>query len=99
MLYRLLPAQEAAMGTRTRGIYRNGRVELTERPPNVPEDTNVIVTFPEPGDVDLHAHGLAPEHAVGLRARLATFAVEWDSAEMDAYDNYDALTERQGGFR
>jgi hypothetical protein len=84
------------METRVKGIYRNGRVELAERPANMPDGTNVTVTFVAPSAVDLRACGISQSDADDLRARLTSFAQEWDSPEMDAYDNYDAaIAERQ----
>jgi hypothetical protein len=43
-----------------------------------------------PKPVDLRAHGIDEAQAAELRARLATFAEDWESPEMDMYDNYDA---------
>lgn len=78
------------MYTSIAGIYRNGRVELKERPGHVREETQVIVTFLDENGVDLRAHGIDEEQAAELRARLAPFAADWDSPEMDIYDDYDA---------
>lgn len=72
------------------GIYRDGKVELAEKPGDIPESSRVIVTFLEPHLIDLHGRGIDREQATGLRARLATFAEEWESPEMDIYDDYDA---------
>ena len=72
------------------GVYRKGKIELSERPGNVPEDTRVIVTFLETGHVDLEQRGISEEQASELRAQLGAFAEEWDSPEMSCYDNYDA---------
>jgi hypothetical protein len=72
------------------GIYRNGKIELVEQPSNVPDETRVIVTFLEPNSVDLRARGIDEAQAAELRARLATFAEDWDSPEMSIYDDYDA---------
>ena len=72
------------------GIYREGKVELAERPNDVGEEVPVLVTFLEqPHRVDLRAHGIDEAHAAELRARLSTFATDWDGAEMDVYDDYD----------
>ncbi|HFE66670.1 MAG TPA: hypothetical protein ENJ93_05345 [Chloroflexi bacterium] len=78
------------MLTAIQGIYHNGKIQLTEKPRNVRDETPVIVTFLTPGIIDLAARGISEEQAADLRARLATFAEEWDSPEMDIYDNYDA---------
>ncbi|MFM7448445.1 MAG: hypothetical protein ACKO24_07600 [Leptolyngbyaceae cyanobacterium] len=72
------------------GIYRNGRIELTENPNNVPEGTCVIVTFVRSNDIDLASQGINREQAEALRASLATFSDDWNSPEMSVYDNYDA---------
>lgn len=74
------------------GIYRNGRVELTENPNNVPEGASVIVTFMKSNgvDIDLESQGIDAEQAQSLRASLATFSEDWDSPEMSIYDNYEA---------
>lgn len=70
------------------GVYRNGKVELSETPPHI-EGARVIVTFlPESSNlVDLQARGIEPEAAAELRAKLQTFAPEWERPEMEAYDN------------
>ena len=60
-----------------------------ETPGDVREETRVIVTFLAPGHIDLRARGIGEAQAADLRARLATFTEDWDSPEMDIYDNYD----------
>ena len=50
----------------------------------------MLVTFLDPGQIELAGRGIGPAEADELRSRLATFADEWDSPEMSAYDNYDA---------
>ena len=72
------------------GVYRRGRIELKELPGDVHEDTHVIVTFLEPGPADLRKRGIGKRQAAELRTQLAAFAEDWDSPEMDIYDNYDA---------
>lgn len=72
------------------GVYRNGRIELTESPNNVPEGTYVIVTFVRSQDVDLESRGIDKEQAENLRTHLSTFAKDWESPEMSIYDDYDA---------
>jgi hypothetical protein len=78
------------MLTTIQGTYRSGRIELAEVPRNVREDTPVIVTFLAPAPIDLRTRGIDETQAADLRASLATFAEDWDSPEMDIYDNYDA---------
>jgi hypothetical protein len=73
------------------GIYRRGRIELTEEPGEVADPTPVVVTFLESGPaIDLRSHGIDEAEAADLRARLATFAEDWERPEMDVYDDYDA---------
>jgi hypothetical protein len=76
------------------GVYRNGKIELAEVPSDVRNETRVIVTFLEPSPIDLRARGIDEAHAAELRARLATFAEDWDSPEMDIYNDYDAAKAR-----
>lgn len=78
------------MLTTIQGVYRRGRIELAEVPQNVREETPVIVTFLSPALIDLRARGIDEAQAADLRARLATFVEDWDSPEMNIYDNYDA---------
>jgi hypothetical protein len=59
-------------------------------PANLNPEMRVIVTFVEPRYIDLRERGIDETQAADLRARLATFAEDWDSPEMDIYDNYDA---------
>ena len=72
------------------GVYRNGKIELTELPEEVRDDTRVIVTFLETSDIDLQERGIDEAQATDLRAQLGSFAEEWDSPDMALYDNYDA---------
>jgi hypothetical protein len=72
------------------GVYRHGKVELIEQPGDVRDETRVVVTFLESGLVDLRSRGISEKQAAELRARLGTFAEDWDSPEMSIYDNYDA---------
>ncbi len=46
------------------------------------------------GGVSLAEHGISPAQAAELRARLATFAEEWERPEMDLYDDYNAAKAR-----
>jgi hypothetical protein len=71
------------------GVYRDGKIELVEVPTDVSDETRVIVTFLKPKYIDLRGRGIDEEHAMDLRARLATFAEDWESPEMDIYDDYD----------
>ena len=79
------------MLTAIEGIYRNGKIQLNELPRHISDETPVIVTFLTSGHILLATRSIGEAQAADLRARLATFAEEWDSPEMDIYDNYDAL--------
>ena len=72
------------------GVYRNGKIELAEAPENVPNEAHVIVTFLDSGPIDLRTRGIDEAQAADLRARLKTFAEDWNSPDMDVYDDYDA---------
>ena len=78
------------MLTSVQGVYRNGKIELEELPENVQDETRVIVTFFEPAAIDLRMREINQVYAAELHGRLATFAEDWESPEMDIYDNYDA---------
>ena len=41
------------------------------------------------GNIDLRERGIDEAQAAGMRARLASFAEDWESPEMNVYDNYD----------
>ena len=71
------------------GVYRNGKVELTEVPKDVSGETPVIVTFLNSTHIDLRERGIDEKQAADLRSRLSIFAEDWDSPEMNIYDNYD----------
>jgi hypothetical protein len=76
------------------GVFRDGKVELTEVPQDVRDETRVLVTFLEPQAIDLRARRIDEAHAAELRARLAAYAEDWDSPEMAEYDDYDAVKAR-----
>jgi hypothetical protein len=77
------------MLTSVQGVYRGGKIMLAEQPAKVPDETRVIVTFLAPNLIDLRSRGIDEAQAAELRARLATFAEDWDSPEMSIYDDYD----------
>ena len=76
------------MLTTIEGMYRDGKIELSETPRDVCEDTPVIVTFLPSHSIDLQKRGIDRAQAADLRERLSTFAEDWES--MSIYDNYDA---------
>ena len=49
-----------------------------------------ILEVEENGGVDLPARGLGETHAAELRARLKTFAEDWERPEADVYDQAPA---------
>ncbi len=70
------------------GVYRAGKIELTEPVPKEIEGP-VIVTFlsdTSNSAVDLARRGIDRQQAADLRTRLAAFAEDWQRPEMDAYD-------------
>ena len=72
------------------GVYRDGKIELADQPKDVPDDTRVIVTFLETNHVELRERGINEAQAAELRAQLETFVEDWNSPDMDLYDDYDA---------
>ena len=70
-----------------RGTYRRGCLELDEAPRSV-ADATVLVTFlPDvTKSVELGDRGITRKKAADLRAKLRTFAQDWNRPEMDAYD-------------
>ena len=76
------------------GVYRNGIIELVELPPHIGENARVIVTFLGTGEVDMAAQGISTEQFAELRARMQSFAADWESEEMSIYDDYDAAKAR-----
>lgn len=82
--------EESVMPKSVEGTYSNGRIELSELPSGMPEDTRVIVTFLENSrTIDLRQRGISTEQAASLRQRLSTFIEDWESPEMTVYDDYD----------
>ena len=70
-----------------KGVYKDGKIELLEQPADE-RPTQVIVTFLAPdGAVELPQGGIDEQQAADLRARLRTFAEDWDRPEMDVYDD------------
>jgi hypothetical protein len=67
------------------GTYKDGKVELSTRPGEITQ-SRVLVTFLESKDVDLQSRGINEAEAVDLRARLKTFAEDWERPENAIYD-------------
>ena len=70
------------------GIYKDGKVELSEPPPEISE-ARVLVTFLVPEDIDLQDLGISEVQAADLRAKFETFE-DWNDPAMDIYNDYDA---------
>ena len=82
------------MLTSVEGVYRDGKIELSELLDDVREEMRVIVTFVESRSVALPERGIDEAQAAKLRESLASFAEDWESPEMEAYDDYYAARAR-----
>ena len=67
------------------GTYKDGKVELAEKPAQLTQ-SRVLVTFLESNGVDLRSRGIDESQAAELRARLRTFTEDWERPEADIYD-------------
>ncbi|MBI5902617.1 MAG: hypothetical protein HZB84_03915 [Deltaproteobacteria bacterium] len=70
-----------------KGHYRNGKIELYEKPHL--KESEIIITFlnsEEAKPVDLSAKGITKEEAGDLRSRLITFETDWNAEGMELYD-------------
>jgi hypothetical protein len=76
----MLPAMLTVEGT-----YKDGKVELAEQPAQI-DRSRVLVTFLDSKGVDLRACGIDEANAADLRARLQSFAEDWDRPEAAIYD-------------
>jgi hypothetical protein len=76
------------------GIYHDGQILLEEEPASIRDGTEVIVTFLVKGTIDLRTTGIDPDIIAETRQAFEPFAPEWDSPEMDIYDDYDASRKR-----
>lgn len=83
------------MLTSIQGIYRKGKVILNNIPLEMAEDTPVIVTFIGTNPIELKEHNISETQASDLLGRLAAFAEEWNSPEMNVYNNYDEEKEKR----
>jgi hypothetical protein len=68
------------------GIFRDGRIELLEPAPQLQEGRVLVTFFPSNTSVLLKNRGIDESQAADLRARLAPFATDWNTPEMDIYD-------------
>lgn len=74
------------MLTTLEGIYRNGRIQLREKPRGLGK-TRVIVTFLPEAKVSTKRPKLTHKEAVELRAKLAAWEEDWNAPGMEAYDS------------
>ena len=66
------------------GMYRNGKVELTEQPPDVSE-ARVIVTFLSADQTQ--PLEFTPAELAELRGKLAAWEEDWNAPGMEAYND------------
>ena len=70
-----------------RGHYKDGKVELYEKPHL--REGEIIITFLNAegaGLSNLAARGITTEEAADLRNRLKTFEADWNAEGMEIYD-------------
>jgi hypothetical protein len=68
------------------GIFKDGKVELLEVPPDLKEGRVIVTFFPKNGPVDLRALGISETEAAEMRWRLQAFEEDWNHPGMDVYD-------------
>ena len=73
--------------TTIEGVYHDGKVEISETPCDMCGGTPVIVTFLPANAIDLQESGIDEAQAADIRDHLASFAEDWNSPEMNVYDN------------
>jgi hypothetical protein len=69
------------------GIFREGKVELLETPPDVKEARVVVTFLPADGGIDLRTRGIGEAEAAALRSSWGAAAEDWDRPEMDVYND------------
>ena len=67
------------------GVYRDGKIELTELPGDVRDETRVIVTFL----LAEEAQGIEPQGWAELG--MSRLEQEWDNPEDAVYDDWKKL--------
>ena len=70
----------------SQSIYRDGNVELFKTSTGVDTALVTIALLPKNGSIDLQSRGINREQAANLRAKLQSFAEDWNCPEMDVYD-------------
>lgn len=76
------------------GVYRNGKIEFTEQPGGIADETRVLVTILQSTAVNLEAYGIDQAQAADLRGRLVSFAEDWEQSDMDVYNDYDTAKQQ-----
>jgi hypothetical protein len=74
------------MLTSVQGVYRDGKIELLEKPPDVKE-AQVIVTFMPAANSRPVPPKFTPEELAELRGKFAAWEEDWNAPGMEAYDN------------
>lgn len=75
------------MMTSVPGIFRDGKIELLEAPPDLKE-AKVIVTFLPAAPGQPQPPAFTPEELADLRGKFAAWEEDWNAPGMEAYDNY-----------
>jgi hypothetical protein len=71
------------------GVFRDGKVELKEIPPDIAQ-ARVLVTFlPAEGPIDLRAFGISEGRAAQMRWGWGAAVEDWDDPAMDVYNDYE----------
>jgi hypothetical protein len=73
------------------GVFRNGRVEISEEPVNIRE-ARVIVTFLPDAIGPAGGPSFTREEVADLRGKLAAWEEDWNAPGMEAYDDYETRT-------
>ncbi len=74
------------MLTTVEGIYRDGKVELLEIPPDV-SNARVIVTFLPADQVRALPPQFTAEELAVLRGKFSAWEEDWNAPGMEAYDD------------
>jgi hypothetical protein len=85
--------KETKMIQTIEGVFRNGKVELSELPKDL-NDARVIVTFLPTDLGPPDGPSFTPEELVELRGKLQAWEDDWNAPGMEAYDEYE--TRRRG---
>jgi hypothetical protein len=69
------------------GIYRDGKIELSEMPSDIKEARVVVTFLPADGPIDLRARGIDAARAAQIRWEYQAIAEDWDDPAMDVYND------------